>query len=291
MVQVTRIGATTDRLGEAIVWDAEAARLWWADAAAGIVHRLDPVSGQVDSFQTPAPLGALAITRSGRLLLVLADGAYYYDTATGATERYAAVDGLPDKTRLNDSKIDRQGRMVLGGLDLEYKTATTYRSHFYTLGADRRFRPFADGVGITNGPCFSPDGTTLYIADTIRREIYAFDYDVASGRPGNKRLFADDTVLGGMPDGGTVDAQGYLWFAIMTRGVVLRIAPDGTAAGTIDMPAHPTSVAFGGTDLATLYVTTLSQSVNVTVTSPVAGGLFAVTGLGVSGLADVRFAD
>lgn len=291
MVSIARIGLTKDRLGEAIVWDSEAQRLWWADAAGGVVHRLDPASGAVESFQTPAPLGALAIARSGRLLLILADGAYYYDTGTGATELYGRLDELPESTRLNDSKIDRQGRMVLGGLDLAYKTATSYRAQFYTLTATRRFTPFADNVGITNGPCFSPDGATLYIADTIRREIYAYDYDPATGRPSNKRLFADDTVLGGLPDGGTVDAEGHVWFAIMSRGVLLRLAPDGRAVSTITMPAHPTSVAFGGSDLSTLYVTTLSQSVNVEVTSPEAGGLFAVTGVGVKGLADVRFAD
>lgn len=289
-VEIERIGDTKDRLGEAVVWDAPTQQLYWADASAGIIRRLTPSTGQIESWQGPAPLGALCITQSDRILLMLTDGAYYFDTETGATECYALVDSMDSSTRLNDSKIDREGRMVLGGLYLNYKTDQNYRAQFYTFTSDRMFRPFEKGVGITNGPCFSPDGRTLYIADTARRIIWAYDYS-ADGQPSNKRLFADDTILDGMPDGGTVDAEGHIWFTIMSRSALLRLAPDGSVSRTIEMPVNPTSVAFGGADLSTLYVTSLSQSVNLEVTAADAGGIFAITGLGIKGLTDVRFAD
>ena len=142
---------------------------------------------------------------------------------------------------------------------------------------------------MTNGPCFSPDGRTFYLADTARRVIWVYDYS-REGPLANKRVFADMDSLGSGGDGATVDAEGYLWAVLVRIGAIARFAPDGTMVRRVDMPVrHPTSVTFGGSGLDVLYVTSISRSTNLSDDTPDAGGLFAVEGLGVTGLRAQRF--
>jgi L-arabinonolactonase len=289
---IERIGSTKDVLGEAVQWDAESGTLWWIDAVGGVLRRFEPGSGDLQSWQVDPPIGALLLTRSDRIMLILPSGTYYFDPTTGGlSEHSLSPDALNPRVRLNDAKVDRRGRMVLGSLSLDYKANPNYCGKFYTLGRDRTLHAFDDGVGVANGPCFSPAGETLYIADSVRRTIWAYDYDQARGEPSGKRVFAGEDVLHGMPDGGTVDAEGHVWFTIMDRGALVRISPDGTLADEVGLPFNPTSIAFGGDGMATAFVTSLSRSANIEVTAPEAGGLFAISGLGVRGIAEVRFDD
>lgn len=291
-MKIDRLGTTQDLLGEAVQWDAQTRTLWWIDALSGVIRQLNPQTRRLESWNVEPPIGALLLTRSDKIMLILRDGAYHFDPASGALELYAPSPDAQDKSvRLNDAKVDRAGRMILGSLYLNYKTDQNYSGKFYTLGRDRTMHAFDDGVGVTNGPCFSPSGDILYVADTVRRQIWAYDYDPATGGTSGKRAFANNDVLGGMPDGGTVDAEGHVWFTIMDRAALVRIAPNGTLSDTIQLPFNPTSIAFGGDEMDVAYVTSLSRSVNIEVTAPEAGGLFAISGLGVRGIAEIRFDD
>jgi sugar lactone lactonase YvrE len=157
-----------------------------------------------------------------------------------------------------------------------------------------------DGIICSNGPCWSPDDKTFYFADTFQEEFWAYDYDIDSGNVSNKRVFASTAADAGVADGSTVDAEGYLWNAQVIGGELVRYAPDGSVERRIGMPVkNVTSVIFGGPDLDEIYVTSMARVKHPAVhdrfaveVKPqfLAGGLFRITGLGIRGLPEPRFA-
>ena len=151
-----------------------------------------------------------------------------------------------------------------------------------------------EGIVCSNGPCWSPDGRTFYFADTLRAEIWAYDYDVVTGTASNRRVFCSFPRCGlkGLPDGATVDAEGFVWSVNVYEGKLARFSPDGTLDRIIGLPVESTtSLSFGGPGLDIAYVTSMARAVNgVKPKEREAGGLFAVHGLGVRGLPEPRFA-
>jgi sugar lactone lactonase YvrE len=157
-----------------------------------------------------------------------------------------------------------------------------------------------DNIGITNGPCFSPDGTIFYCNDSWIRQVYAFDYDPASGSASTRRLLAafDDYMPSTevpRPDGATVDEEGFVWVAAVYGGEIRRYSPEGVLERRIGFPLpKPTSVAFGGPALDVLYVTSMASrgsELDGTVDAgPLAGSVIAIRGLGVRGVPERRFA-
>jgi L-arabinonolactonase len=148
-----------------------------------------------------------------------------------------------------------------------------------------------EGIGISNALCWSPNDDVFYFCDTLRQEIWAYDYEALSGAIANRRVFATTHDQPGQPDGSTIDAEGYMWNAQWDGWRLVRYAPDGTIERIVDLPVQrPTSVMFGGKDLRTLYVTTaiwdLSESERKQ--QPWAGSLLAVD-VGVAGLPETRF--
>lgn len=288
-MRITRVGTTVDRLGEGPIWDAESACLFWIDSLAGIVRRLDPVSGERQDFPVPAPIGSLSLCRSGGAVLSLQDGFHRHDFATGRTTPLALLGLDNPNVRLNDGKTDRQGRFLAGTMHLHRAEGAPAAGGLFRLEPEGRATLLVPDVATSNGPCFSPDGRVFYFADSARRTIWAFDYDTASGTPRNRRVFVDLAPLETAPDGATVDADGHVWSALVRTGRIARFDPAGRLVAQFAMPVrYPTSVAFGGPALDTLYVTSISRSIRFEDRSDGAGGLFAVEGLGVRGLAEPR---
>jgi sugar lactone lactonase YvrE len=148
------------------------------------------------------------------------------------------------------------------------------------------------GVGVSNGLAFSPDGAVMYWADTTRDLVWAYDYDAASGMRRNERVFLDFSSLPGRPDGACVDETGCYWVACVYGWSLLRATPAGAVDRIIELPVEkPSMPAFGGSDLDTLYLTSISTggSVPLAPGQPWAGGLLALVP-GVKGLAEPLFA-
>jgi L-arabinonolactonase len=168
--------------------------------------------------------------------------------------------------------------------EAEKPTASVFR-----LDADLAVQRLFDGVGCANGICFSPDGRVLWFADSPRRAIEAFDYDIATGIPLNRRVVAQTQ---GVPDGSCVDSEGHIWNAVWESGRVDRYAPDGRLEQSVAVPVNKvTCVAFGGSDLDTLFITTsrFGEGEANLARQPTAGSLYAVKP-GIRGLADSPFA-
>jgi L-arabinonolactonase len=191
-------------------------------------------------------------------------------------------------TVFNDGKTDLRGRFIAGTVDPNF--AKPFGS-FHSLDASTVCSLLDTGFVCTNGPCFSPDNETFYCADSFSHTIFAYDYDLGSGRVSHKRDFASTKALGGMPDGATVDADGRLWSAIAGGGKVACFNPDGLLARTVEMPTPiPASVMFGGDDLDVLYVPSIGTKIAGMDPGRDGGALFVIKGLGVKGKPEPRFA-
>ena len=142
-------------------------------------------------------------------------------------------------------------------------------------------------LGVSNGLAFSPDGTTMYHADSSERTVWAYDYDPAIGARSNERVFLDFDDLPGRPDGACVDADGCYWIACVLGWAIARVTPAGEVDRIIELPVEmPTMPAFGGPELESLYVTSIRSANDPD--QPLSGGLF-VLDVGVRGLPEPMF--
>lgn len=279
-------------LGEGPVWDVEHQRLYWIDSFDGRVLRCTEDGRELRAWDVGEKIGSMALRRNGDAAIVaLQSGLHTLDLATG--ELGLIIDPEPElpNNRLNDGKVDRQGRFVFGSMDTQEEQAS---AKLYRLDPDLSLHTLDEGIICSNGPCWSPDGETFYFADTWSGDIWAYDYDTKTGAASHRRTFARvDTSGGGAADGCTVDAEGCLWQALVYAGKIVRYTPDGQVDRVIDMPVKKvTSVAFGGPNLDTLFVSSMAKPPLPRFPSDgqQRGALFAVTGLGVKGIAERRFA-
>lgn len=291
-VRVERVGTTKDKVGEGAVWDDRAGVLWWLDIPEGVIHQLNPVTGDYQSYNFGEPIGCLAVRESGGLVLAAKSGFWFFDPQSGVREPISDPEADQPSNRFNDGATDPQGRFWAGSL--REGGASDPHGRFYRLDADLSVTPWKDGFYTTNGATFSPDGRTMYYSDSnpAVRTIWAAEYDPDTGTPGASRVFFDTRDVAGRPDGGTVDADGCYWMAGVSGWQLYRITPDGQLDLTIDMPIEkPTKPMFGGPNLDTLYVTSIGAHLTPGTEDrqPDAGGLFAVTGLGVTGIRQTRF--
>jgi len=191
--------------------------------------------------------------------------------------------------RFNDGRCDRQGRFWAGTM-VQDMAAANPAGALYRFDADGVLSaPVVDGLITQNGLGWSPNGSTMYLSDShpLRRQIWAFDYDVETGEPRNRRVFADLNHYVGRPDGAAVDADGCYWICANDAGALLRFTPQGKLDRQINVPAiKPAMCAFGGRDLDTLFVTSIRPAAGA---SEHDGHLFAVRP-GVSGLPEPEFA-
>ncbi|GAA4331310.1 CBU_1789 family Dot/Icm type IV secretion system effector [Pigmentiphaga soli] len=283
---------SADILGEVPLWCDRTKKLWWVDVRRPALQSYDPATGKHTAQRLPEMLqvGAIALREAGGFLLATNRGLYLFDPETQQPPLQIA-DPEPGREgmRLNDGKCDRRGRFWVGSMHdkLRDPLGTLYR-----LDADHQCRPMLDGFVLPNAISWSLDDRTMYFADTHNQVVWAFDFDVDDGVISNRRVFKDWTGQPGRPDGATVDAEGYIWNCMVISGQLVRLAPDGSVVRTIQMPVtFPTCPAFGGPDLATLYVTSHSQRLPAEqiVKEPYAGGLFALD-VGVRGVPEPRYA-
>ncbi len=279
-------------LGEGPVWDLEQQRLYWVDSADGRILRCTAHGAELRAWDVAQKIGSMALRRCGEQAVVaLQDGLYNLDLHSGDLELIGNPEpGLPHN-RLNDGKVDRQGRFVFGSMDTREESPS---ASLYRLDPDLSLHTLDTGIIVSNGPCWSPGGETLYFADTWSGEIRAYDYDGATGAVANRRTFAKvDTTAGGAADGCTVDAEGCLWQALVYAGQLVRYSPDGQVDRVIEMPVKKvTSLTFGGPDLDVLFVTSMARPPlpRFPADGQQRGALFAIHGLGVRGIAERRFA-
>ncbi|MGJ3699794.1 SMP-30/gluconolactonase/LRE family protein [Variovorax sp. AFSI2.2] len=280
-----------DLLGECPLWDVRSQSLYWIDGRAQRVHRHTPATGASAQWHAPQHIGSIALCESGRLLLALENDFWLLDPDSGSlTPLEASVTHPAERMRLNDGRVDRAGRFVVGSMTLGRAEP---QGALYQLASDGTVATLERGIAVANATCFSPDGRWLYFADSHTHQIRRHPYDTATGVSGPSEVLVDTRALGSVPDGAAVDAQGHLWVALVQAGQLARFTPEGRLERTIQLPVtYVTCPCFGGPELDVIYLTSISNSGNLLRSDhPDAGAVFAIHGAGVRGLAESRFAD
>jgi L-arabinonolactonase len=286
LIDIISIGNT---LGEGVLWDPIDERVWWTDIQERRLFRYDPLKRALERFELPERLGSFGLVEgSDEIVAAFESGFAIYHPESRQLDWLVRPDHGAMNVRFNDGRMDRQGRFWAGSM-VEGEGGPTGK--LYCLRGATPQVHLTD-IAISNCICFSPDGRHLYFADTPHRAILRYDIDPDTGSIGNRKIFAR-TPLGAFPDGANVDAQGYVWNAHWGAGSVVRYALDGSIDFQIAVPAtQPTCIAFGGTNLDLLYVTSAREglSADALAAQPHAGDVF-VYQLDIKGLADSRFAD
>jgi sugar lactone lactonase YvrE len=266
-------------LGEGPVWDARRGELLFVDIKNPAVWRLDPASGRHERHAMPERIGFVALTDDEDVLVAgFKSGLKRLRLSDGSIETILAPEPDRPGNRINDGHVGPDGSLYFGTMDDGESEPT---GAFYRHDG-RDLTVFQEGIVVTNGPVVSADGQYLYATDTKAGTV--FRHPLTEGRVGERQRFAHLTPDVGHPDGMAVDAQDHLWVCHWGGGRITRFAPDGSVERIVPIPAaQVTKCAFGGPDLATLYVTTAGIN-RSRAEDPGAGHLFAVDTDGIRGL-------
>ncbi len=273
-------------LSEGPGWDADRGELLWVDIIDAWLHRGrlgdDGLLREVTSIQFDRFVGAVAPVAGGGYVLA-AGGGFLVAEASGLVRELAQPEAGRDDVRMNDGACDRQGRFWAGTMALDESPGAGV---LYRLELDGTCSRVLDGLTISNGIGWSPDGTRMYLSDSGTRTIDAFDFDAATGDISGRRTIVQITEPGVAPDGLTVDEQDTIWVALWNGAELRRYSSEGALLGRVPMPVQrPTSCAFGGPDRGTLFITTARHGLDEAALArqPDAGRVFRLDGLGVRG--------
>lgn len=290
-LKVQRLSDRPSALGESPIWDAQDAVLWTIDGVAGHIHRHESEPDtcyKTKSWTLTGHIGAITLASKGHLMVMQDHGFYAFDPKKGTLKAVYEIPNAPAGMRLNDAKLDRQGRIICAGMGRAADPIGT----LHQLDGTGRYRNFGGAFKIGNGVCFSPEGDTLYFSDTAARQFFACDYDPLSGDVGTAKLHIDGSTLGSGIDGATVDQNGNIWAALIHAGDIGCFSPEGHLLHRIKAPIDlPSSVGFAGMNMETLIVTSIQDSGTGRAISkhPDGGHVFSIEGLGAKGIPDVPF--
>ncbi len=264
-------------VGEGALWDYENSRLLWIDITGKALYIYNPQSKTMNSYAMPKEIGTVVPIDSDNVLLALADGMYEFHISTKKLVQKSRPDIDTSLVRFNDGKCSPDGKLWVGTMDhgVSKPIAALYR-----VSGDYSVRKMVDGVTVSNGITWSPDGKTMYYIDSPTNTVVAYDYDINRSEISNKRIIIHTPKEWGTPDGNTIDSEGMLWVAHWGGGLVSRWnTTTGELLDTIRVPSpNVTSVALGGRNMKTLFITTARNWMKPGDEQkyPHAGGLFAV---------------
>jgi sugar lactone lactonase YvrE len=286
----------TDIVGESLVWDVERECLLWVDIVGRRIRRYHPRSGDecqwvVEEFPT-----SIGLRTDGGAILGLTRRVVLWDFE-GPFETLAVPEPDILDNRLNEGRVAPDGSFWVGTMQTNLtadgapKAQTRKSGYYYRIdGVGNVVRLTEEPHGIPNGMAWLPDGRFV-TADTTENALYSFEVGGGGTALASRQPFAEP--LGrGLPDGSCMDREGGIWTCRVAGGhAVARTLPDGSLDRIIELPCGwPTSCAFGGPDLATLYVTSarFTMAAEHLAANPQEGGLFACEP-GVAGIAEPRF--
>jgi D-xylonolactonase len=264
-------------VGENPLWHPIEKRIYWTDIDTGRLFRADPATGQHEQFYEGSPVGGFTFQEDGSLLLFMDKGAIRRWKDGALT---TLIEEIPEEreSRFNDVLADPEGRVFCGTMPVGERLGNLYR-----LDTDGTLTHLMPDIACSNGMGFTPDRKQMFYTDSMRYVIYVFDYDQATGALSNQRVFAQNPPEEGLPDGMTVDAEGYLWSARWDGSCLVRYSPTGLEVLRIPFPVKKvSSVVFGGADYTDMYVTTAGGDQKET-DGALAGALFRLN-MGIRGV-------
>jgi sugar lactone lactonase YvrE len=263
-----------NELGEGPVWVERDQALWFTDIKRLRIYRYDPATGDQKSWHAPEQVGFVFPAQSGDFIVGLQSGLHRFNPEKRSFDPLIEVEPDLPGNRLNDGVVDPKGRLWFGTMDNGERAKT---GSFYCYSGSKLSRTNVTGISITNGPCVSPEGGTLYWVDTLGGTISACEIG-GDGELGSSRLVVKIDPKEGHPDGPTIDSEGCIWISLYAGWEARRYSPSGELLQRVSFPVgNITKIAFGGADLRTAYATTARQFLTPEQleAQPLAGGLFA----------------
>ncbi|GAA1137114.1 SMP-30/gluconolactonase/LRE family protein [Kribbella jejuensis] len=264
-------------VGEGPLYDETTQTLYWVDIPRGVLWRYSFRSGSADFCEVGEPAGSLCPAGDDGFVIAARRGFLHLERWDAEPILWRPVEhDLP--TQFNDGKCDSRGRFLAGTAAFEGKCPGA----LYCLDSDGTVTRLISGVGMSNGLDWSPDDRLFYHVDSETRAVTRYSWDADDGVPHNPEALITLTAAEGLPDGLSVDADGYLWIAVWGGSQVRRYDPAGRLVGRILLPTpNVSSCTFGGPDLSDLFITTAAAG--VAPDSPgweYAGSLFMVPAVG-----------
>lgn len=245
-------------LGEGIIWDHRSEKIWWTDIPSNHLYSWQ-FNGELTRYSTPEPLCSFGLTVDpDKLICAFASGFGLFQPSSETLSWIAKVDLDIERQRLNDGRVDRQGRFWAGGLG---KSATGQKSQLFCLNDNQPVSHLTD-ISISNSLCWNLDSTRIYHADSPKQVIRKGSFDPIAGTVTDWQDFVQ-TPADAYPDGSCIDASDRIWNAQWGSAKVKCYQPDGKQFYTLDIPAkQPSCVSFGGPQLNYLFVTSARQEMD-----------------------------
>ena len=228
---------TNDILGEGVIWNHKENALYWVDAFAPAIRRLDYHTNKIESWNTKEIIGSLVFDNNGKIIAGTESG--FVSISLNPWQKDILIN--PQKKTgiiFNDGKCDRKGRYFVGTM---HKDFIDDEGILWQLDKDLNCRKIDDNITVSNGLAFSPDNKIMYFADTRKDLVYKYDYNLDKGIASNKSIFLSTSNRIGRVDEATVDVSGNYWAALIHESAVVCFSPEGKEINKIELPVkHPT---------------------------------------------------
>lgn len=280
-VEASEIGTLTaperrNGLGESPMWSGCDRAMYWVDIEASEIHRFNVELQEHEVRSVEEPVSAVCNAANDHLSVVSRDAVHDCRFDNPRFDSSVSIPYVPEGGRLNDAKPDHAGRFWLGSMCSDSSVAP---GRLYSLSPDNFVSVVtSERFEVANGLAWSPDNKTMYVVETNRRKIMSYDFDLVTGAVSNGGVFIDMSSESSKPDGIATDAVGNLWCAMWDGWSLRRFRPDGRLDRIVEMPVpRPTSVAFGGVNMQTVFVTSASKGLSETqlALAPASGCLFS----------------
>jgi xylono-1,5-lactonase len=281
-VHVSICSTVRSRLAECPVWDVTGNRLLYLDLAEPTLIEWNEATRAERRYRLPLPppLGGLCLRSNGSSAVFCRTGLVAIaGTPPAPSTALAEPDTSFELAPPNDCGVHPSGCVLVSTADGAETQAT---GGVFLVSRGKPIRRLAADYTVGNGPAFSPDGRTVYLADSPKGVILAYDWNPERLALENRRVFASIPSSLGFPDGIAVDAEGGVWSARCGGGAVVRYTETGKESLRVKLPVPlVTSCTFGGPQLRTLYITTAGEDGGGA--DRLGGHLFSAK-VGVSGL-------
>lgn len=261
-------------LGEGPVWDAEKRKLWWIDIKGKKIHSFSN-NGKIDTITCEGQVGCLGLWDKNHLIVAEETGIFKLNLKEKDFVRFGKIKPEGETLRYNDGKIGPDGKFWFGSLD---DIAFPPIGSLYSIDTTGTSKRHLDNICCSNGIGWTLDGTRMFYTDSKRRVIWSFDFNKIEGTISNRQSFAE--IVGEqVPDGLAVDIEGNVWSAMWDGWALIKFDPSGNEIDRISVPVpRPTSCAFGGDDMKTLFITSASIDLDGVLLSeaPDSGALFSI---------------
>ena len=263
-------------LGESPVWDEAHQCLLFVDISGGQINALDQHGRLTRLYESPARIGALALTEKGNLIFSQNAGVAVLDRTSLRVTQNSKLAITLSSYRFNDGACDPQGRFITGLMD-EGHSRNTGKLYRYDAGLNASV--ILDGISLPNGLAWTSQGDELLFVDSVARTLYHAPYSANGNALQKLSVFARTPEELGRPDGLALDIEDNLWVCQFNGGCLLQYDRNGVLLQTLSVPVpRPTSCCFGGPDMRTLFITTAKFGMSATEHAdyPAAGNIYSI---------------